>query len=163
MSSLIFAAVSVVSVLIASVGMVALSTGFLSVWAAARTRRWPRVPGTVLSSRVELKLGPPPREATLFTPCVTYRYTVEGTELRGSRIAFEEVESELRSAAEELTSRYEVGSTVQVSYDPRDPSSSMLQPGVSGAWVLAPTVGISLLMLGATIFATVWRAAGHSL
>lgn len=161
MSSVIFAAVSVVSVFIGAMGLVTLSTGFLNVLAATRTRRWPRVAGTVLSSQVELKLGPPPREATLFKARVTYRYTVEGAELQGSQITFDEVETELRSAAEELVSRYRVGTTVQVSHDPADPSKAVLEPGVSGPWVLAPTVGVSLLMLGATIFSTVWKASGH--
>jgi len=172
MSSLFFAAVSVAAVVIAVAGLVTLVSGFLRLSAAALTRGWPHVPGTILTSTVEERVSTstledledddaPPREVRVFKACVTYRYKVGEKELEGSTLASDELETSLRATAEQLAARYPVGASVEVFHAPTEPSRSVLQPGVSGASAIIPAVGAALVVLGCAMFGIAWKISGH--
>ena len=158
MSSVFFSAVSVAAVVIAVAGLVTLGLGIRRLAAAARTKNWPQVPGTILTSTVEEKVtteqddGAPPREVHLFKAAVTYRYQAAGKEFEGSRIAPDEFETSHRHTAAELAGRYPVGGSVQVFHEPTAPANALLQPGISGASAILPSVGVGLLFLGAAMF-----------
>ena len=167
MSSIFFAAVSVAAVVIAVAGLVTLILGLRRLAAAARTKGWPAVPGTVITSTVEEKVtteqdeGAPPREVHLFKAAVTYRYQVDGKPFEGSRIAPDEFETSNRTPAAELAARYPVGASVQVFHAPTIPTDAVLQPGISGASAILPSVGGGLMFLGAAMFAIAWKVSGH--
>lgn len=167
MSSAFFAAVSVAAVVIAIAGLVTLGLGLRRLAAAASTRRWPQVPGTILTSTVEEKVSTREQQdgSTLpvhvFKAAVTYRYQVGATPLEGDRLAPDELETSDRSAAAEHAARYPVGASVQVFHSPTDPAQAVLEPGVSGASAIVPSVGVGLVFLGAAMFAIVWKVSGH--
>jgi hypothetical protein len=167
MSSIFFAAVSVAAVVIAVAGLVTLGLGLRRLAMAARTKGWPHVPGTILTSTVEEKVtteqdeGAPPREVHLFKASVTYRYQVGNEAFEGSRIAPDEFETSNQNTAAELAARYPVGAAVQVFHAPTAPGDSLLQPGISGASAILPSVGVGLMFLGAAMFGIAWKVSGH--
>ncbi len=118
------------------------------------SERWPTAPGRVLSSRVRESWG---GRRLIYEPEVTYEYTVrEGPTLRGDCVRFGEIAHDTARDARKIAARYPVGATVQVRYDPRDPSRSTLEPGVgprvrlgigAGAALALAALGLALLLI----------------
>lgn len=169
MLSIFLSAVSVAAVVIAGAGLVTLAVGFVRLAASARTKSWPHVEGTVLSSTVEEKVsqepseedGAPARELRVFTASVKYRYKVGEKQLTGDRLSLDELETSNRNTAVELAARYPPGASISVFYEPRDPTEAVLQPGVSGGSAIIPLVGVGLVLLGAALLAISWKVSGR--
>lgn len=133
-----------------------LALGCLLVLASAtwgylgwRTTRWPRVSGELLDARRVAGA----RGTTLR---VRYRYVVGGREYVGERQAIGGAApfATPEEAGEEVRRRHRPGSAVSVFYDPADPSSAVLEPGVGFLSYVGAILGLSLLALGAGVL---WR------
>ena len=155
-------------------GVVLTAVGGFKVIQARASNAWPMVQGTVLTSTVEKtesrstrnvnrnrkRRSLPPvkistedrsKKSTSYQAAVTYGYTVEGVEHVGNRIVIGAVSSNKLARAEELVGRYPEGGEVQVHYDPEDPGSSVLEPGVHGGAYFLPVIGLIFLLLGGGI------------
>lgn len=98
--------------------------------------RWPVVPGRIVASAViEDGEGDP-------SPAIAYTWTVKGQTYRGDRIRLGAHGS---WEANEICSRHPVGATVDVAYDPTDPSKACLaRERTRGAWglLILPLAGL---------------------
>jgi hypothetical protein len=121
------------------------------------SRNWLPVQGRVIDSHVDTrtvtkKSGNSRRTVTEYVTTIRYSYTVAGREFTGDRINVESggYTGTDRSAAYNLAGRYPVGVAVLVHYDPRNPSTAVLQAGAAGfgSWILA---ALGLLILAATL------------
>lgn len=126
-----------------------------------RIARWPRAPGTVVSSRIASSTGTTrdkqgySQEYTSYTPEVTYRYVIDGTEYEGSAVARGELSTTTRSAVEACVDRYAPGNAIEVLYDPTDPTTAYLEVRRSiGALILLGFGGL-LMGIGVLIIALV--------
>jgi len=131
------------------VGLLQLAKCLVESSSAIAATDWPTVAGTVKSSGVRLVKG---GKGDGHVPAVTYTYEVNGVSYQGKRIHFRDV-SEMPEQAEKTVSSYPVGATVQVHFDPDEPSESLLRPGLyrySFIW-LALSVG-GLLIGSAMIY-----------
>lgn len=91
----------------------------------ASTESWTPTRGSILSSQV----GPnSPRRGRSKNVIVSYRYTVAGTEYTSDRVAFSS--SAISLLAPAVASGYAAGRTVDVYYNPADPSQSVLVRGL---------------------------------
>ena len=99
------------------------------------SRRWPTTRGTVLTSLLE---NVDDGEGGIdYRFHVVYRYVVEGRNLTAKRWRYGNPRtSEFSMAAHDAARRYREGATVNVYYDPDDPTEAVLEPGV-GWHVLA--------------------------
>ena len=132
---------------------VSLFQGFLD---AARSKGWPSVTGTVVSSTVERRVEideDDGDEDVWFTPRVTYRYAVNGVTREGRLRSLFEASSSNEAWARSESARYVVGSAVRVYHSP-DGKRAVLKPGLEAsawAWLLLPIaamlVGVTLLLL----------------
>jgi hypothetical protein len=87
---------------------------------AKASLQWPSVAGTVLLSQmVEYSAG----ETNSSYPSVTYSYVVNGQALQSSRVSFHP------SKSEKVVKKYPTGNSVQVFFDPQDPSTAVLETG----------------------------------
>lgn len=140
--------------------LLALGLGALGggLWLYLRTRAkgkasltWPTAAGTVKTAEVRkyrTKGGPQ------FMAHATYKYSVNGRAYTGDRIRFGQYAG-AQAAADADVAKYAPNTSVQVRYDPRDPSVSTLEPGTAGhnVWglVLAITgaiiAGLSVMLL----------------
>ena len=103
--------------------------------------RWPTVPGRVLKAgTVEEWL--PRTGATVYRPAIAYEYEVAGRRYTGDRLRFGDVDSVHRLDAEALVSRYPVGATVTVAYQPDRPEVATLETRVD--W---PSIGLRALAM----------------
>jgi len=96
----------------------------LSVISDTVARRWPVVTGTVQSSRIEKVRS---RFGSIYKLHIEYTYPVAGITYSSDQRRFDDDDYAYKSATSRLA-RYPVGAQVPVFYDPRDPSSSVLEP-----------------------------------
>src|ERR1700704_5599246 len=111
---------------------------------AVAMKRWPVAKGRVLSSKVEHYLaiagagdfGSTRTRMTLYRPVVSYEYEVAGQRFKGDRIAQSPgFNRGVTIFAEKTVQRYPCGRTVDVGFNPKRPSESVLEPRVPAGWI----------------------------
>ena len=117
---------------------------------AQKSRSWPTASGTVQDSGMESHQS---RDEdgdikTTYGATIQYKYTVDGQEFVGDRRTFSNVRTSSVRNTEKILERYPLGSSVDVFYDPDDPSSSVLETGVGAATYILLLVPIGFLVLG---------------
>ena len=134
---------------------------FSSLREAAAMKRWPVARGRVLSSKVEEyradagsgNFGGPRARLTLYRPVVVYEYEVDGQRFHGDRIAQSPgLNRGVPDFAEKTVQRYASGSTIDVRFNPRRPSESVLEPRVPSAWLFAVAIAVALLILAGYLY-----------
>ena len=109
-------------------------TLFLHGW---RTRSWRATGGTVLHSATGAWIG----RGSSWYVTIVYRYVVGETEYRGSHLGYSGWPS---GWSDDLPT---TGEHVRVWYDPFQPSSAVLRPGVAFANYLGVTLAVAALAL----------------
>jgi hypothetical protein len=136
-----------VAIVILVISIAAVVTGISMMSASGTARGWPVVTGKI----VDRGVGPATtsgasRAGRYVEPRVTYTYTVEGKHFSGHRIALTTNaydEDKARRVANELPD------TVEVHYNPQDPSDAVLQPSAIGMSIFILIVGGIGLLIGA--------------
>jgi Protein of unknown function (DUF3592) len=77
------------------------------------------------------------KRKTYYHYSIEYEFTVNGKNYRSDEITFNDNYSIDQEFAQKYISKYPVGKKVTVSYDPHDPSFSVLEPEESGDSALA--------------------------
>jgi Protein of unknown function (DUF3592) len=114
-------------------------------------------PGVIASSRVKVDSD---SEGTSYTPVIDYRYTAGGNQLTGNTIRHGSFHVR-PGEAYRLVEQFSAGSPVTVYYNPRQPSDSLLLPGLTSGHVfmvlfLTP---FNLVMVGGWVAAWDWLHA----
>lgn len=162
MLSLFFSAVSVSAVVIGVAGVVTIAIGLRRLATAGASVKWPHVKGEILTSKLEEEADDSGEGAPkTFRAAVTYRYTVDGKTFEGDRTDLNDLSTSDPAPAQSLLQQFPAGATVDVFYDPQNPSQSLLKPGISGASAIYPAVGLLLVVLGLSMFGIVWKVSGH--
>ncbi|MEO7734158.1 MAG: DUF3592 domain-containing protein [Kofleriaceae bacterium] len=136
-----------VAIVILVISIAAVVTGISMRSASGTARGWPVVTGKI----VERGVGPATttgasRAGRYVEPRVTYTYTVERKHFTGHRIALAANaydEDKARRVANELPE------SVEVHYNPSDPSDALLQPSAIGMSIFILIVGGLGLLIGA--------------
>lgn len=132
--SLLWGFIHFVCAVFAVVGVALLAVGLKDVWRAARSRRWPTAPGKVISTEELQHRRPVPAEAgggtrLHYEPHVHYEYTVGQVLIGSTHLRLGPTESSSEARAQVVLARYPPGTPVQVAYNPKDPTESVLEPG----------------------------------
>jgi hypothetical protein len=130
------------------VGIFVLVWGFKNLKQARASASWPSVSGMIVASDVEQTSSGEDSEIR-YVPRIRYEYKVDGTRYASGRISFggRTLHKSPDSAQAELAD-YPVGKAVTVYHDPAVPSSSVLQPGVSGSVYLVFAAGLLFILVG---------------
>jgi hypothetical protein len=107
---------------------------------AKKSAQWHTTSGVITISRVQFL----DRSGSVWTRRrfegylgdVQYRYRVGATDYFGSRLSFEQAHVACNECWQSALRPYPVGKTVTVYYDPRNPASAVLEPGLVGEVVL---------------------------
>jgi len=115
-----------------------------------KSRSWPTASGTILDSSMEAHHN---RDEdgdikTTYGASIQYKYLVDGQEFQGNRRTFTNVRTSSVRNTEKILERYPLGSSVDVFYDPDDPSSSVLEPGVGAGTYILLAVAIGFFIFG---------------
>lgn len=127
--------------------------------------RWPKVPGTITSSRCDSETGTT-RDAdgydvtsTTYAPVVEYRYTVQGREYPGTKVTRVAERTGDARRVKACVDRYPPGARVQVFHDPADPTAAYLETGTSGGAVFLLVFGGFFAVMGFGVLALVVATA----
>ena len=129
-----------------------------------KTNDWPAAAGRIVESKiVERKVdGSSGRRRTRssdrdYTVDVRYSYEVEGQKFEGDRLRYGNESHDSRASAMEEQSRFAPGKEVQVHYDPKTPSQSVLIKGIGLSW-LGMALGLMALVIGLVVIFHMARA-----
>ena len=121
-----------------------------------RAMNWPTVIGEVITSHARGKWDSSSGSdggteiSYMYSPEIIYSYTVDGRIYEGDRSHQFKVSSSSRSWAEKSASKLPAGSEVEVFYNPRNPSNSMLRrAALKLPWfILCSLLGACLIIGG---------------
>jgi hypothetical protein len=120
----------VFSILLTGFGSIGLFSSICDLIRAWLSQRWPTGEAVIISIAVHERRGA--RGRRRFEPTIDFRYSFEGREYHGHRIAFGDVSSGDRSEADEIADRFRPGTAWVVSICRRRPDLAVLHPGLYG-------------------------------
>jgi hypothetical protein len=135
-------AVRILSMVLLLLGVGIAGFGFKQLVESYESLRWPSVPGKIVASEVK---GDAPSQKVPQAE-ISYMYRVNGREFRGSRVFFGRNSELGRPSAAATVRRYPPEAEVTVYYDPKDPSRSVLEPGLNRNAFLPAAVGLMLAL-----------------
>ena len=114
------------------IGLGSITFGIYNVHRSLESRFWPATDGRIVSSTVEEEVSRDSdgNYSTSYHARVDYRYYTGEREYRSDRVSFGEYGGPA-SHARETVNRYPAGRAVTVFYDGDDPSSAVLETGIS--------------------------------
>jgi hypothetical protein len=120
-------------------GLVALLM-FLGVWRYSKqATRWPSVKGKIVRSEVE-GFEERDRDGSLqrsYRAAVEFSYAVHGQDYHSNQVKLALDLSGSKGFADGVVAKYPVGSTVDVHYEPSNPSNAVLEISTSAPWLIA--------------------------
>ena len=135
-----------------------LGVGLWMINKGMQSENWDKGTATITSSEIE-KTESRSKDAQGFTQTsisysvrVKYSYTVEGSNYEGNTVGFGTMSHNERSDAQEELKSYPKGKTIDVYYDPENPSDSVLNKGVF--WPMYIVVVVMVIMLIGSIWAS---------
>ncbi|BBL74510.1 DUF3592 domain-containing protein [Methylomagnum ishizawai] len=111
----------------AFLGIILLLSGHGNIKQAWQSLSWPSVDGEILYSDVVMASG-----VGQYQAIVKFQYSVDSEQYIGDTIAFTQAYSRDKSSLQNLVAAYPIGSNPKVYYDPKNPSTSVLKPGLLG-------------------------------
>lgn len=120
---------------------------------AGKVRAWPRAEGEILSTSIRSETHLMRTGSRIYgkshTPIINYRYTIDGKQYKGNRIAITEYKGS-RKTAESVLARHSKEIKTQVFFNSGNPEESFLEARAPGSlWHLA----LGLFCLSAGILA----------
>ncbi len=118
--------------------------GVLQLYDAARSYNWPHVAGRITSSVARSKLMKG-RHGEFIThwPDVRYEYVVGDRRFVNDRIMFTH-RGFSKSATQHLVEKYPVDKVITVYFDPKNPESAVLEPGIQ--WFFIPILAFAIIL-----------------
>lgn len=149
---LLWGVLHVICAIFGAVGVGLLVAGLRDVLRAARTRRWPTAPGTIVSAEELQHTREMPPESgggtrIHYEARIHYEYSVGRVHIGSTVVRLGPTESSNEAQAQSTLARYLPGQQVQVSYNPQDPTDSVLEPGLHPLDFSRALVGLILLVL----------------
>jgi len=122
-------------------GLAIFSWGAYGVQAGWKNESWPWVPGTVVQAEVR-------KSQKVSYPYVAYRYSVDGREYQNDTLRVGPKYGTMGDSPAKVVSRFRTLKGVRVHYDPGNPESSVLLPGIGGDVLLLVLVGAMFFSAG---------------
>jgi len=137
-----------------AVGFGQLWFGIKSAKESAQASSWPSVQGTI--TNVSLREDSDSDGDTTYEVEVQYNYSVMGQNYTSSRLAFGYAASSVRQRHKDILDKLERASSVNVRYDPRDPSTSTLSFGIHSSIKLTLLFNIVWLLFAFLAALMLW-------
>jgi hypothetical protein len=132
------------------IALLPLGFGIWQFWKERTPRRWPQVPGTVVSSTIDKRAT---SRGYYYVPKIEYEFCYDEQTFKSSRRRASNYASGQSVDAKDIAAHYPVGGSVRVFVNPRKPTESVLEHGTTPlSWI--PFV-IGLLWLALSIFASI--------
>jgi hypothetical protein len=137
-------------VIVLVIGLVILVKFARDILLGRRSRGWPKTSGTILQSTLEThhETDDDGTTSTTHGVAVHYRYSVSGQEFEGRRRSFSDVRKSSKRSMESILARYPQGGSIDVYYDPENPSSAVLETGVGASAYILLAFAVVLVLFG---------------
>ncbi|WP_298861148.1 DUF3592 domain-containing protein [uncultured Gimesia sp.] len=112
---------------------------------ARQSASWPQTDAEITKSEVVKK---DVRGKPSWNPNISYRYTVDGKDFTSSEVSWRSFNTPIYSHAEEVATKYPVGSVHKAFYSPDDPSKSVLESGTNWMVTLNLFFPLFFVLLG---------------
>lgn len=122
---------------------------------ARKSSSWPTVRCTVISATVNRH--PPRGKHATYRPDIRYAYSVEGASYVGDRVFLGDASRENEYWVRGIVARYPPDATVNVYYNPDDPSMAVLEPGATWFIYLWPAAGAAFAIAGVAMACSGYR------
>ncbi len=124
------------------------------------SKSWPSVSGTITRSEIETRAewdSKKKKTIKTYIPHINYTFYVKDREFRGTRVSFGDYTSNSRMAVRVLIRDYPINKTVQVYYNPQDPSMCVLERKLGLGSYVALIVAIMFGLAGLLIVFVFFR------
>lgn len=150
--SLIWILIHFFCAVFAAVGVGLLVAGLRDAWKSSRTQKWPRAQGTVVSTEELQHQRPVPEESgggtrIHYEARIHYEYSVGRVHIGSTVVRLGPTETSNEKQVQATLARYLPGQTVQVAYNPQDPTESVLETGLHPLDFTRAIIGVILLVL----------------
>jgi hypothetical protein len=149
----------------AAVGLGLLVAGLHDAWKSSRTRQWPRAEGKVVSAEELQHQRQLPEDVgggtrIHYEARIHYEYSVGRVHIGSTVVRLGPTETSNERHVQSTLARYLPGQTVQVAYNPKDPTESVLETGLRPLDFTRAVVGVILLVLAFSMeFVARWFSA----
>jgi len=132
----------------------------LSIWGgivirnASVSEGWPQTQGEIVSSYVDSSAD---SDGTTYSADIKFMYVVNDRWLTGDVVNFGEYGSSNMRHADEIVNRYPIGKIVSVYYNPEQPETAVLEPGLTWSSYFILFMGIIFLIVPGIIFASILK------
>jgi len=110
-----------------------------------RSRKWKRIRGEVIHSKVEVERGD---ESVIYTPKVQFKYSVKGVKYVSSELyPFGSIGVSVKRFSMRIVNRYKPGTEVSIYCNPNNPTDSFLERKGLTPLILGFLVGLLFLMV----------------
>lgn len=133
------------------VGLILTIIGKNSVGTAKASLEWPTAQGQIVTSEMDMrreKSGGSTARHYQYRPNILYEYSVDGARYTSKKVAVVGMTSRDQKDIKPILRRYKEGSSVTVYYNPEDPKSAILEPGVTWRTYMPLGLGILFFMVG---------------
>lgn len=157
-----------VGVVLAVAGVATLAAALKQLWEAAGSRRWPSVPGRIVSSDVvdvsrKVQVGDELEKLVHEHRVeIRYEFALKGVLVSGIDVGQVPEQSTDERWAQARVAKYPKGAEVRVFYSPEDPTRSILEPGIHAASWIPLLVALAVIATGAgmVLISRLWLAPG---
>jgi hypothetical protein len=151
---------SLMSLVFVAIGAAVLSYARRTAEKARQSASWPTTAGEIAHSAMlyQTDRTAGTGNTAAYRADVSYRYKVNGANYSSSQITLADFSS-TRTRAQGIVERYPDKSTVEVYYNPANPSESVLEPGSTGGITLVYLFGAGFAAGG--LFFLVMSLTGH--
>jgi hypothetical protein len=122
---------------------------------AKNSATWPQAQGIITSSHLVAGRF---KQTKGYRAEIQYRYQAGATEYLSSRRSFENVHLATQAASQNVIDTYPVGKTVTVFYDPKNPASALLEPGLPSEMTMLYKMDLFLIAaFGAALLIAIYK------
>jgi len=152
----------VLVVLFPAIGIVIAVFSYSGYRASLASESWPTAAGNIVRSEIEKQTSTSGEGADKKTtvkeyPKITYQYLIDGKAYKSAKISFVPTGN-----AKQIVSRYPVGKSVSVSYNPDKPEQAVLIPGRKKFNYVPYFFSVVFFFFGAALFSK-WRKQSRAL
>lgn len=135
-------------------GSFAVYLGLTTVLKAQESTDWPSVKGKIVKSGIRTERGTSSSATSSrnsYHADIVYEYLTGEGAYTGRRVSFGEYGREDEIHATQVSEKYPEGETVDVYYDPDQPTESVLEPGSQGVPWFFLALGFPILLFGGVL------------
>lgn len=151
-------------------GLIFMGTGYFMAYhiglplikEAKASKGWPTTTGVILNSKVKTHQSNDSNSST-YSAEIVYQYQIKQSVLKAETVWFGgDISTSNRSMAQETVKKYPAKKQVTVYYNPDEPATAVLEPGVFTTtyfyymfgWLF---LGVGILVTGIPLFRTLFR------